>query len=44
LAVIKRLFTAGEASRFAGGSGAGETDELRMQAGRLARELDKLLR
>lgn len=43
LGAIKRLFTAGEASRFAGGSGAGEPDELRTEAERLARELDKLL-
>lgn len=44
LAEIKRLFTAGEASRFAGGAGSEETDELRKRADQLARQLDKLLR
>ena len=44
LRAIQRLFTAGEASRFAGGAGSEETDELREQANRLARQLDKVLR
>jgi hypothetical protein len=44
LAEIKRLFTLGEASRFAGDTGSGEIGELRSRAGQLARQLDKKLR
>ena len=44
LAAIERLFTAGEASRFAGDANPDTNTELRSQAERLARQLDKDLR
>jgi len=44
LAEVKSLFTAGEASRFAGGSGEGEVDEVRERAVALVLELENSLR
>ena len=43
LAVAKDLFTAGEASRFAGGGGSDDAAELRRKATGLAKELEKTL-
>jgi hypothetical protein len=44
LGKIRRLFTTGEASRFAGGSDAGEAGAAREQAMALAKELERVLR